>query len=79
MNNTIIKIAPISVEITEIKIHLDYSLNSNARIHYALIHSNGIPYNQGVITLTEEEFKAWGTDDDYIEDLILSKLNLQRA
>jgi hypothetical protein len=79
MSSAIIKIAPISVEITEIKIYLDYSLNSNARIHYALIHSNGIPYNQGTITLTEEEFAAWGTDDNYIEDLVLNKLNLQRA
>lgn len=78
MNSTIIKISPISVEITEIKIHLDYSLNSNARIHYALMHSNGIPYTQGTITLTPEEFSAWGTDDSYIEDLILNKLNLQR-
>jgi hypothetical protein len=79
MTNTIIKISPISVEITDIKIYVDYSLNSNARIHYALIHSNGIPYNQGTVFLTPEEFSAWGTDDNYIEDLILSKLNLQRA
>jgi hypothetical protein len=79
MSNTIIKISPISVEITDLKIYLEYVLNSNARIHYGLIHPNGIPYEQGSINLTPEEFAAWGTDDNYIEDLVLSKLNLQRA
>jgi hypothetical protein len=79
MNNTIIKISPITVEVTEVKIYLEYFLNSGVRIHYSLNLEDGIPYKQGSVSLTPEEFAAWGTDDNYIEDLILSKLNLQRA
>jgi hypothetical protein len=79
MSNTIIKISPVTVEITDVKIHVEYVLNSSARIHFSLLHANGIPYEYGTITLSEEEFASWGTDDSYIEDLVLSKLNLQRA
>lgn len=39
--------------------------------------------NSGVVskgfTLTEEEFIKWGDDNKYIEDLMLTKLNLERA
>jgi hypothetical protein len=79
MSTAIIKIAPVTVEITDLKIHLEYVLNSQVKIHFSLLHANGIPYEYGIITLTEEEFAAWGTDDSYVEDLVLSKLNLQRA
>lgn len=79
MSTTIIKISPVTVEITDVKIHLEYVLNSGAKIHFSLLHANGIPYEYGTIALTEEEFQAWGTDDSYIEDLVLTKLNLVRA
>ena len=79
MNNIIIKIAPVTVEITDLKIQLEYVLNSGVKIYYSLLHSEGNPYKIGMVNLTPEEFAAWGTDDNYIEDLVLSKLNLQRA
>jgi hypothetical protein len=79
MSTAIIKIAPVTVEITDLKIHVEYVLNAAARIHYTLLHANGTNYEYGTILLTEEEFAAWGTDDSYVEDLILNKLNLQRA
>ena len=79
MNNIIIKIAPVTVEITDLKIQLEYVLNSGVKIYYSLLHSEGTPYKIGMVNLTPEEFAAWGTDDNYIEDLVLSKLNLQRA
>jgi len=35
-----------------------------------------ITYN---VKITPEEYNLWGTDDTYIEDLILSKIGLVRA
>jgi hypothetical protein len=32
-----------------------------------------------IIDITPEEYAAWGTDDNYIYDLVLSKLGLERA
>lgn len=32
-----------------------------------------------LITLTTEEYSAWGTDDTYIVNLIASKLNFTKA
>lgn len=31
------------------------------------------------IWLTKEEYDAWGNDDNYIVDLVLSKLDLEKA
>ena len=31
------------------------------------------------VSITPEEYNLWGTDDTYIEDLILSKLGLVKA
>ena len=78
MKNTI-KIQPVSIELNTIKIMVEYDMGSGATFHYSLVADNGIPFESGFIKLTESEFNSWGTDDNYIEDLILSKLNLQRA
>ena len=33
----------------------------------------------GIVEITPEEYEQWGTDDNYIYDLVLSKLGLVEA
>lgn len=79
MITTQLKINPISIQITDLNLSVEYQLNKRAYIHYNLKTSNERVVDNGSILLTEEEFSAWGQDDTYIEDLVLSKLGLERA
>jgi hypothetical protein len=36
------------------------------------------PMAQGSVTLTKEEYESWGSDNGYIEDLVIEKLGLER-
>jgi hypothetical protein len=79
MNSKTIKIEPVNVELTNFTILLEYSLGEYAKVHYTMSTEEGIPVKHGAVTLTEEEFSAWGTDDNYVENLVLSRLNLKKA
>lgn len=79
MTNTHIKISPISIQISDLYLSVEYQLNQRAAIHYNLRTEQGITVKGGTISLTNEEFSAWGQDDTYIENLVLSKLNLEKA
>jgi len=75
---TTIKIKPVNytIEILDI-FNVSLELNKTAKISCAVRSETlHIPYN---IELTEEEYSAWGNDDNYIVDLILSKLGLEKA
>lgn len=73
-----IKIKPKSIELTEVLItSVSITLESTSYITGAILGDNiSKPFN---IHLTKEEYTAWGTDDNYIIDLILTKLGLERA
>ena len=47
--------------------------------YWALKTAEGKQIAEGNYNLTEEEFEAWGADNSYIDELILSQLNLEKA
>ena len=47
--------------------------------HWALKTAEGKQIAEGNYFLTEEEFEAWGADNSYIDEIILSHLNLEKA
>ena len=60
---------------------LDVSLsinNNNSVTASIVIHSESIMETHTIL-IEGAEYDAWGTDDSYIYDLILSKLGLERA
>jgi hypothetical protein len=79
MNTTKIQIKPVTYTATELNIFTDYALNQPTTFHYTIKGENSLVYDQGIIRLSEEEFAAWGDNDAYIENLILTKLGLKKA
>jgi len=75
---TTIKIKPVSYSTDTLDIFgISLQLNKTAQISCAVRSEKlHIPYN---IELTADEYAAWGNDDNYIVDLILSKLGLEKA
>ena len=73
-----VRIKPITITIPTIKIDVDYKLGGVCIALYRLFDSEGNQYTNGNIILTAEEVAAWGTDDNYIVNLILSKLGIER-
>jgi hypothetical protein len=47
--------------------------------YWALKTAEGNQIAEGNYSLTEDEFEAWGADNSYIDELILSHLNLEKA
>jgi predicted secreted protein len=47
--------------------------------YWALKTAEGKQIAEGNYNLTEEEFEAWGADNSYIDEIILSHLNLEKA
>ena len=47
--------------------------------YWALKTAEGKQIAEGNYNLTEEEFEAWGADNSYIDEIILSQLNLEKA
>ena len=80
-----IKIKPIDtkvfgiIEFLEIQIQGFKTSDDTCLVYVTFCDSN----NYGIITtgteLSKEEFANWSDDNKYIEDLILKKLNLERA
>ena len=75
---TKISIKPVSILLDSLEINIDYRLNETAIIFYNFRDQDGNPFRSGNYQLTEEELSNWGTDDTYIENIILNKLGLER-
>jgi hypothetical protein len=75
---TTIKIKPVnySVDVLEI-INVGIQLDKTAHIN-CIVKGEKIVFNN-TIDLTADEYAAWGNDDNYIIDLVLSKLGLEKA
>lgn len=73
-----IKIKPKHIELTEVLItSVSVSLEKTAYITGLI---SGIELSQTfTIQLTQEEYNAWGDNDDYLINLVLTKLGLEKA
>ena len=73
-----IKIKPKHIELTEVLItSVSVSLEQTAYITGLI---SGIELSQTfTIQLTQEEYNAWGDNDDYLINLVLTKLGLEKA
>ena len=52
------------------------NLGSNASFYWQLLTEEGHQVSQGNLGISGEEYAAWGTNDDYIYELVASDLNL---
>ena len=75
---TKIKIKPVNYTLDTLHItNVGVQLNKTAYVNCMVIgEKNTNPYS---IELTADEYAAWGNDDNYIVDLVLSKLGLEKA
>jgi phosphopantothenate synthetase len=71
-----IQIKPVSrtADVVNISIVID---NNSAKAN-VILHSKNIMESHNVV-IEGAEYDAWGSDDNYIYDLILSKLGFERA
>jgi hypothetical protein len=53
-------------------------LNKSVRFPVRLMDSNENVLSQQNVTISGEEYENWGADDNYIENLILTKLGVQK-
>lgn len=75
---TTIKIKPVNYSVDKLVIHnISTQINKSATIFCSVIGEKiNLGYN---IELTADEYSAWGNDDNYIIDLLLSKLDVEKA
>lgn len=74
----IVKIKPVNFSVEELEIlSVHIKLDNGANINCRLFSNEVSAYYH--IELTSEEYSAWGNDDEYITDLVLSKLQLERG
>ena len=75
---TTIKIKPVNYSVETLNIrNIALSLDKTATI---ICDVRGEKISVGyTIELTADEYAAWGNDDNYIVDLLLSKLSLEKA
>jgi hypothetical protein len=73
-----IKIQPKHIELNEVLItSISVNLDKTAYITGLILGTEiSKPFN---INLTKEEYDGWGNDDNYITELILTKLGLEKA
>lgn len=75
---TTIKIKPVNYSVDKLEIHsIALKLDKGAKINCVV--KGEIINIHNTIDLTEEEYAGWGTDDNYIVDLLMSKLGLEKA
>lgn len=77
--NVEIAINPKSVPYEKVWISHTQILNGTAVVYAALVNAEYNNQIQFSIELTQEEYDGWGTDDNYIYDLVLSKLGVVKA
>jgi hypothetical protein len=74
----IVKIKPVTFSITELEISpVVVTLNNSANINCRLFNDEISKYFN--LELTPEEYSNWGNDDEYITNLVLSKLGLEKS
>jgi len=80
-----IQIKPIELGLPKklaVKIHihtLPISVtDKSCGVYYQLFSETNEPLTDGNIYLTEEEFAKWGDSMDYITNLVLEKLNIEK-
>ena len=52
------------------------TLGQSASFYWQLLTEEGHQVSQGNIGISGQEYTAWGTNDDYIYELVASDLNL---
>jgi hypothetical protein len=78
METTIIQLKPVPYFIDKLEIHnVSLRLDKGAYINY-IISGDKIQIGNS-LELTPDEYAAWGNDDNYIVDLLLSKLDVEKA
>ena len=73
-----IEIKPVIRTAEIVDISLTISNNNSVSANVCLFKPNSIMETSN-ITIEGAEYDAWGTDDSYIYNLILSKVGLERA
>lgn len=79
MNNTIIPVEPKIINNTIVGMQINFLsliLDVNVIVNVLLYNSDNIVIQNQVITIEGEEYDLWGNDDDYLINLIASKLGL---
>lgn len=77
-NRVIIEIKPISYSVDKVEIfNISLTINKTAFV-------NGVIFGEKInfpfhFELSDEEYAAWGNDDNYILDLVLSKVGAEKA
>ena len=73
-----IEIKPVIRTAEVVDISLTISNNNSVNANVCLFKPNSIMESTN-ITIEGAEYDAWGTDDSYIYNLVLSKLGYERA
>jgi hypothetical protein len=47
--------------------------------YYKLCAEDGKQLAEGNLSLTEEQFANWGTDNSYVSDIVINELGLEKA
>lgn len=47
--------------------------------YYKLCDKDGKMVAEGNLSLTEEQFANWGTDNSYVSDIVINELGLEKA
>ena len=68
--------APVATTI-EINV-MELVLNSHVMVVVGFKNSNGNILKNEMVKIEGAEYAAWGSDDDYLINLVLSKLNLTK-
>ena len=55
---------------------LAFGDTGSAMIDWRLLSSDGRLLKTGCYTMTEQEYSAWGSDDNYVLDIVISALGL---
>lgn len=76
VNNFTLK-APVVTKI-EMKV-MNMFLNSHVTIMVHYFNSNGHLLENKIVKIEGEEYKNWGNDDNYITNLVLTKLGLTKT
>lgn len=69
----------LTTDVTKISISMVVELFKKAKAKVQLINSNGKPIDVKTVEIEPEQYESWGEGDEYIVDIILTKLNLERS
>ena len=68
--------APVATNI-ELNV-IELVLNSHVMVAVSFKNSNGNLLKNEMVKIEGEEYAGWGSDDEYLINLVLSKLNLTK-